>query len=146
MTNKIGIFTSNSDNWATPQWLYDKLDAEFHFDLDVAASDSNHKCDRYFTREIDGLDQEWSGVVWCNPPYGKELPKWVKKAYDYAQSGGTVVMLLPARTDTRWWHNYCRYAQHRWIYKRLKFNDGDKPSPFPSVLVIWDNRSDRYYD
>lgn len=140
-----GMFTSNTDEWATPQWLFDTLNNEFHFDVDVCADHKNHKCDKYFSKEEDGLSQQWNGVVWCNPPYGNEISKWVEKAYEYFTRGGTVVMLVPARTDTRWWHNYIRKGEVRFIKGRLKFNDGDSPAPFPSAIVIFDNRKDKWW-
>ena len=101
--NTAVMFSSETDMWETPKWLFDELDKEFHFDLDVCAIPENAKCEQYFTPETDGLSQEWNGTVWCNPPYGREIGKWVKKA---AQSNCTVVMLLPARTDTKWFHDY----------------------------------------
>lgn len=82
-----GLFSSNTDDWATPQWLFDELNKEFHFDLDVCASDLNHKCENYFTKEMNGLEQKWYGVVWCNPPYGREISNWAKKAYEYFVGG-----------------------------------------------------------
>lgn len=83
-----GMFTSNTDEWATPQWLFDTLNNEFHFDVDVCADHKNHKCDKYFSKEEDGLSQQWNGVVWCNPPYGNEISKWIEKAYEYFTRGG----------------------------------------------------------
>ena len=86
-----GLFTSETPEWGTPQDFFDKLDEEFHFDLDIAASDDNHKCDRYYTKETDGLahKDEWSGTVWCNPPYGREIGNWVKACSEYR--GGSVL-------------------------------------------------------
>ena len=101
-------FSSKTDEWETPQSTFDALDQEFHFVLDVCASQENAKCPRYFTREQDGLKQPWCGACWMNPPYGREIGKSIAKAANTARSGlGTVVCLLPARTDTRWWHEYC---------------------------------------
>ena len=126
-------------NGGTPQAFFDELDKEFHFDLDVAASDDNHKCVRYYTKETDGLANlsHWGGQVWCNPPYGREIGKWVKACAEYS---GPSVMLLPARTDTRWFHDYIYNnprAEIRFIKGRLKFNDGDSPAPFPSMVVVF---------
>lgn len=130
-----GLFTSNTDQWATPQDFFDELNDEFHFDLDVCADDTNHKCDRYYTKEQDGLAQEWSGFVWCNPPYGKEIGKWVKAVSEYSGGG---VMLLPARTDTRWFHDYIyNNAEIRFIKGRLKFGGSKNSAPFPSMVVIF---------
>jgi site-specific DNA-methyltransferase (adenine-specific) len=122
--------------WETPLDLFLKLDAEFHFDMDVCASAENAKCGDYWTAEDDGLAQPWYGLTcWCNPPYGREISKWVKKA---AESGATVVMLLPARTDTRWFHDYVyRKAEIRFIRGRLKFGGARNAAPFPSMIVVF---------
>lgn len=113
------MFSSKTDMWATPQNFFDKLNEEFGFTTDVCAIPENAKCKRFFSPDVDGLKQEWTGVVWCNPPYGKEIGKWVKKAHD---SICTTVALLPARTDTRWFHDYILgKAEIRFIRGRLKF-------------------------
>jgi phage N-6-adenine-methyltransferase len=125
-------FRSESCEWATPQDLFDQLNAEFGFETDVCATAENAKCSAYFTKEQDGLRQEWKGVCWMNPPYGREIGKWVKKAYE---SNATVVCLLPARTDTRWWHDYCAKGEIRFLKGRLSFN-GFGTAPFPSAVVI----------
>ena len=137
-----GLFTSDSAEWGTPQTFFDELDKEFHFELDVAASDDNHKCDRYYTKATDGLahQTEWTGTVWCNPPYGREIGKWVKACSEYL--GGVCVMLLPARTDTRWFHDYIyndERAEIRFVRGRLHFNDSKNSAPFPSMVVIFRN-------
>lgn len=135
MSINKGLFTSNTDLWETPQDFFDGLNKEFGFDLDVCALPENAKCERYFTPEKDGLDQEWKGTVWCNPPYGKQVGKWVEKAY---KSNCTVVMLLPARTDTKWFHDYIyRKAEIRFVKGRLKFGGSKNPAPFPSMVVIY---------
>lgn len=134
-----GLFTSNTDQWSTPQDFFDKLNDEFHFDLDVCADDTNHKCDRYYTKEQDGLTQEWTGFVWCNPPYGREIDKWVKAVSVYPGGG---VMLLPARTDTRWFHDYIyNKAEIRFIKGRLKFGGSKNSAPFPSMVVIFKGKN-----
>lgn len=118
------MFSSATDLWATPQDFFDELDAEFHFDLDVCALPENAKCATYYTPEQDGLKQPWTGTVWCNPPYGRQIGKWVERGAQAAQNGATVVMLLPARTDTRWFHDYIYnnpLAQIRFVRGRLKF-------------------------
>lgn len=123
MINKA-LFSSQKEEWETPQDLFDKLNEEFHFDLDVCALPENAKCKNYYTPEIDGLKQTWKGVCWCNPPYGRKIGEWVKKA---AESTATVVMLLPARTDTKWFHEYIYGATNadiRFIKGRLKFGGG----------------------
>lgn len=104
---RAAMFSSATDMWATPQDLFDRLDAEFHFTTDVCALPENAKCANYFTPEVDGLAQDWTGTCWMNPPYGREIGRWVRKAHDAAASGkATVVCLLPARTDTAWFHDY----------------------------------------
>lgn len=130
--------SSATDQWATPITVFKELDAEFHFETDVCADESNHKCDRYFTKEMDGLKQEWTGTCWMNPPYGRTINKWVKKAYDSSKDGAIVVCLLPARTDTRWWRDYCMKAgEIRLISGRLKFGDAENAAPFPSAIVVF---------
>lgn len=137
MINK-GLFSSNSDNWETPLDLFERLDQEFNFDLDVCANSLNKKCDKYYTLEENGLIQEWKGNIWCNPPYGRNIGKWVKKAYESSLSGNLVVMLLPARTDTRWFHDYIyNKSEIRFIKGRLKFSNSKLSAPFPSMIVIF---------
>lgn len=131
------LLSSRSVEWSTPQDFFDELDAEFHFDLDVAATPENAKCERFFTKEDDGLQQEWTGTVWCNPPYGRKVGEWVKKA---AESKATTVMLLHARTDTKWFHEYILpKAEVRFVKGRLCFGGGKGRAPFPSMLVIFRN-------
>lgn len=143
-----GLFSSEKQDWCTPQQFFDELDAEFHFVLDAAATHQNSKCKRCFTPEDDGLIQNWDmgGAVYCNPPYGKEIGLWVKKAYEEAQKGTTIVMLIPARTDTKYFHEYIYYkAEIRFVKGRLKFTDENGTpkgtAPFPSMVVIY-NRKD----
>ena len=100
------MFSSQTDEWETPQILFQALDREFGFDLDVCATQENAKCRLYYTKDQDGLRMPWSGTVWCNPPYGRKIGNWVKKALFASAAGSTVVMLLPARTDTKWFHYY----------------------------------------
>lgn len=133
------MFSSNSEEWATPQEFYNSLNKEFNFNLDPCANALNHKCDIYFTKQDDGLLQNWGGkTVFCNPPYGKVIGDWVKKAHEEAQKPNTtVVMLIPARTDTKYFHDYI-YQKHeiRFIRGRLKFGDSKNSAPFPSMVVI----------
>lgn len=137
MINK-GLFSSNSDNWETPLDLFERLDQEFNFDLDVCANSLNKKCDKYYTLEENGLIQEWKGNIWCNPPYGRNIVKWVKKAYESSLNGNLVVMLLPARTDTKWFHDYIyNKSEIRFIKGRLKFSNSKLSAPFPSMIVIF---------
>ena len=137
------MFSSKTDDWATPQDFFDELDKEFHFDLDAAADDSNHKCASYYTKEQDGLSQKWGGGhVYCNPPYGREIGKWVEKAYRESCHGSLVVMLLPARTDTKWFHDYILgKAEIRFIRGRLKFGNGKNSAPFPSMVVVYNKEN-----
>lgn len=134
-----GMMSSNTPEWATPQTFFDDLDAEFHFTLDPCSTHENAKCEKHFTKEDDGLRQSWGGDrVFCNPPYGRELHKWVKKCYEESLKGTLAVMLIPARTDTRWFHDYIYgRAEIRFIKGRLKFNDGKRGAPFPSMVVIF---------
>lgn len=133
------MFSSKSVMWETPQELFDKLDAIHHFTLDVCALPENAKCEKYFTPDDDGLSQEWRGVCWCNPPYGREIVKWVEKAYVASTYyGATVVMLLPARTDTKWFHDYCLKGKIEFLRGRLKFGGSKNSAPFPSMIVIFD--------
>jgi phage N-6-adenine-methyltransferase len=131
------MFSSATDIWATPQTTFDELNAEFGFELDVCALPNNAKCERYFTPEQDGLKQEWVGVCWMNPPYGRAIGEWVRKAYESAQAGATVVCLLPARTDTKWFHAYCRSGEVRFVRGRLKFGGSKNSAPFPSMVVVF---------
>lgn len=135
-----GMYSSATCEWETTQWLFDKLDAAYHFDLDVCARPENAKCRRYYTPEQDGLTQDWSGVCWMNPPYGREIGKWVRKAYETAVQGGTVVCLLPARTDTAWWHDYCMRGNIEFLRGRLKFGNAKNSAPFPSAIVVFSGR------
>lgn len=129
-------FSSKTDQWATPQDLFDQLDAEFGFTLDVCATFENAKCDRYFTAEDDGLAQQWTGVCWMNPPYGEEIGQWVEKAR-LSSTDATVACLVPARVDTAWWWNNCRFGEVRFLRGRLKFGDGSNSAPFPSAVVVF---------
>jgi len=132
------MFSSKTDQHSTPQDFFDKLDDVFHFDLDLCADINNRKCEVFYGVEDSGLDQEWIGTLWCNPPYGREIGKWVKKAYESARdNSATVVCLLPARTDTKWFQDYCLNAEHVFIRGRLKFGDAVNSAPFPSVVVVF---------
>ena len=130
-------FSSKSNEWSTPQEFFDILNKEFQFTLDVSADHTNHKCARYFSKEDDGLAQSWDNeTVWCNPPYGREIGKWVKKASE--SMGGVRVMLIPARTDTKYFHEFIyKKAEIRFIKGRLKFGGHKNSAPFPSMVVIF---------
>jgi phage N-6-adenine-methyltransferase len=130
-------FSSKTDLWETPQDFFDRYDAIYGFTLDVCALPDNAKCNTYFTPEQDGLSQEWVGVCWMNPPYGRTIAKWVQKAFESAKHGATVVCLLPARTDTRWWHDYCQRGDVTFVRGRLKFGGHKNSAPFPSAVVVF---------
>lgn len=136
-----GLFTSNTNEWATPLAFFDALDKEFHFDLDPCATDENHKCPRYFTREQNGLAQDWGGArVFCNPPYGRQIGEWVKKCAEESSKPDTLcVMLIPARTDTAYFHDYIYHKAReiRFIRGRLHFNESKAGAPFPSMVVVF---------
>ena len=134
------MFSSATDQWATPIDFFAQLDKEFRFNLDPCADDLNHKCEKYFTREQDGLSQNWGGCrVFCNPPYGRDICKWVKKSYEEGHKENTLVcLLIPARTDTKYFHDYIlNRAEVRFIPGRLKFGGSKNAAPFPSMLVIY---------
>ncbi len=136
------MFSSKAMDWATPQTFFDLLDSEFHFTLDPCANETNHKCDHYYTVEEDGLKQSWSGkTVFCNPPYGRAIKDWVKKCSEEAkQPDTTVVLLIPARTDTAYFHDYIYQKPNveiRFLRGRLKFGDEKNSAPFPSMVAIF---------
>jgi len=138
------LMSSDKMNWRTPQWIFDLLDDEFHFTLDPCSDNENHKCEKFFTEENNGLSQSWDNdVAFVNPPYGREIGKWVKKA---SESDGVVVMLIPARTDTKYWHDYIFNvaSEIRFVKGRIKFEMGDctDAAPFPSAIIVFSNDSD----
>ena len=141
------MFSSKSAEWETPQKLYDYLNLEFRFTLDPCATSESAKCDKFFTKEDDGLSKNWEGErVFVNPPYGRDIKKWIKKAYEEGQKlNTTVVCLIPSRTDTKYWHEYCMKAwKIHFIKGRLKFEnkfsaDVSSSAPFPSAVVIFKN-------
>jgi phage N-6-adenine-methyltransferase len=134
-----GMFSSASDEWETPREFFDAVDAMFHFTLDVCSARDNAKCEKYYTKVDDALSLEWKGICWMNPPYGREIALWIRKAYESSLEDGTVVVcLLPARTDTRWWHDYVlSRAERIWFVRgRLRFS-GKGSAPFPSALIVF---------
>ena len=135
------MFSSATPEWETPQDFFDTLDAEFHFTLDPCSTHTNAKCEKHYTKEQDGLVQDWTGeTVYCNPPYGRVMPKWIKKCYEHFIGGGTAVMLIPARTDTKAFHEYIYgKAEIRFIKGRLKFGGSKNSAPFPSMVVVFRN-------
>ena len=156
-------FSSKSDEWETPKWLFDLLNEEFIFKLDAAATKENCLCKNYFTQEQDALQQNWSihNTVFCNPPYGRKIGRFVKKGYEESLKNCIVVSLIPARTDTKWWCDYCSKGEVRFIKGRIKFINKTFPSfnendnfkifaaPFPSAIVVFDKTkksATRYVD
>ena len=139
MTNNIH-FKSNSSEWSTPQWLFDRYNDVYKFNLDVCATPENAKCSNYYTKNDNGLIQSWHGNCWMNPPYGREITKWVEKAYNESLNNGVLIIcLLPARTDTKWFHEYCTQGNINFLKGRLKFGNATNSAPFPSMIVQFDN-------
>lgn len=143
-------FKSENHTWETPIDLFRRLDAEFSFDLDVCALPETAKCPRFFSPADDGLSQQWEGACWMNPPYGREIVQWMRKAFEESLRGCTVVSLVPARTDTEWWHQYAMRGEIRFIRGRLRFGGAANGAPFPSAIVIfrdrwWERRPERSY-
>lgn len=137
MRGQETLFSHKSDEWETPQALFDELNEEFHFERDVCATAYNTKCEWFYPPEEDGLSQDWGKqTVWCNPPYS-DIKSWCKKCSEH---NGIAVMLVPARTDTKWFHEYCYNkpdVEIRFIKGRLKFGNSKNSAPFPSMLVIF---------
>ena len=132
-------YSSKSNEWDTPQKLFNELNEEFNFTLDPCATDENAKCNKHFTIEDDGLSKDWSkDVVFMNPPYGREIKKWIKKAYEESLNGATVVCLIPARTDTTYWHDFIfdKADDIRFLRGRLKFGNSKNSAQFPSAIVL----------
>lgn len=141
-----GLMSSDTQEWETPQEFFDRLNQEFGFTLDAAATPDNAKCERFYTIRDNALWQRWEGVVFCNPPYGRLIGKFVRKGWMEAQRGTTVVMLIPARTDTRYWHDYVMRAKEiRFVAGRLYFSvDGKRgAAPFPSAIVVFESGEHR---
>lgn len=135
-----GMMTSKTPEWETPQALFDELNREFGFTLDPCSNDDNAKCARYYTKADNGLLKSWLGhTVFMNPPYGREITHWMEKAY-LESKNATVVCLVPARTDTKWWHEYAIHGDIRFLRGRLKFGNGKNSAPFPSAIVIFRER------
>jgi len=131
-------FKSETDMWATPQELFNGLNVEFKFDLDPCAIAENAKCKDFYTPEQDGLIQNWGqSAVFMNPPYGRAIKAWMQKAYESSLQGATVVCLVPARTDTAWWHDYAMKGEIRLLRGRLKFGGHKNSAPFPSAVIIF---------
>lgn len=133
-------FSSATDEWETPQKLFDELAATYQFTTDVCATKENAKCADFYTKEDNGLTKDWDGTCWMNPPYGRNIKYWVKKAYESARDNGAIVVcLLPARTDTSWWHDYVLpYGEVTFVRGRLKFGGAKNSAPFPSAVVVFE--------
>jgi phage N-6-adenine-methyltransferase len=137
--------SSNLSNWETPHELFKKLNMKYRFQIDVCASKENAKCQTFFTEDIDGLSQEWNAAIcWMNPPYGRAIGKWMKKAYEESLKGATVVCLVPARTDTAWWHDFAMKGKIEFLRGRVKFihpvEKVGRPAPFPSAIVVFNDK------
>jgi len=135
-------FSSEKHDWETPQQLFEVYQSRYGLNLDVCANEFNHKTEEYFSKFDDGLSRDWSSYrCWMNPPYGRAIKDWVRKAYEESQNGAIVVGLLPSRTDTSWFHDYIYgKAEVKFLRGRVKFLEGGKerhPAPFPSMIVIW---------
>ena len=142
-----GMMSSVRQDWATPWRLVEMLKKEFRFSLDACADDSNTVCVHHFTEQDNALAQHWDtfegGAIWVNPPYGRAIGKWVEKAFrESRRQSAPVVCLLPARTDTQWWHDYCMKGEIRFLRGRLNFDDTRRArAPFPSAIVIFRNEA-----
>ena len=138
MTINAGMLSSHCETWETPPDIFELCNEEFGFTLDVCAYPETAKCEHYFTPEVDGLSQVWDGRCWMNPPYGRVIGDWMKKAWESAQSTASVVVcLVPARTDTDWWHRWAMLGEIRFIRKRIRFVGADSCAPFPSAIVVF---------
>lgn len=132
------LLSSKKMDWETPSAFFDELNQEFQFTLDVCATKENAKCSTFYSPEDDALSKRWFGVCWMNPPYGTQIKKWVGKAYIESQNGtATVICLVPARTDTSWWHDFCMKGEIRFVRGRLKFVGAKSPAPFPCAVVVF---------
>lgn len=144
MNNDL-MFSSDKMDWGTPRDLYESLDKEFNFSYDLCALPYNTKCTFYFSPDQDSMKQDWhkiDGYCWLNPPYGRDIIKWIKKAYEESLIGAKIVILIPSRTDTKYWHKYCMKSSHiRFIEGRVKFEGAKDVAPFPSALIIFDGSS-----
>jgi len=141
MSNLSVHFSSIDPTWETPQALFDELDQEFDFTLDPCCSHETAKCDKHYTPEEDGLAQDWSGErVFMNPPYGREIGKWMRKAYEESLRGAVVVCLIPSRTDTAWWHDYAMKGEVRFLRGRVRFGGSKAGAPFPSAVIVFPPR------
>ena len=134
-------FSSKTNEWYTPHDFYSELNKEFNFNLDPCATHENKKCETYYTKEENGLNKSWGGYnVFMNPPYGREIKHWVKKAYEESLKDNTIVVcLIPSRTDTSYWHDFIfgKATDIRFLRGRLKFGGSKNPAPFPSAVIVF---------
>lgn len=136
------MYTSNKDDWETPDWLFDSLNKTFKFELDACANENNFKVKKYFNKTDNCLLKDWSSysAVWMNPPYGKHIRDFIEKAYKESKKGTTVVCLIPCRTDTNWWNDIVIKGNIYFLKKRLKFKGSNNMAPFPcAVVIFWGN-------
>ena len=132
------LFSYDNVGWETPSDLFEKINSVFNFDTDIYANFDTTKCEKYFAQSDDALLEDWVGTCWMNLPYGREVSKWVSKAYyESKKHSSTIVCLLPARVDTNWWHNFCADAEYIFIKGRLKFTDSPNSAPSPSAIVVF---------
>jgi len=134
-----GLFSTGTVDWETPWHLFNRLNQIYNFNLDACATATNAKVSCYYTPEMDALTLPWIGSIWMNPPYGREIYKWVRKAYTESCRPDTIVVcLLPSRTDTYWWHDYVMKAKKIYLVKgRLKFGNSENSAPFPSCIAVF---------
>lgn len=138
-------FSTGTDWWETPDFLFDELNKLYRFDLDVCADKDNAKCEKFYSKEENGLAQVWhrdGKRIWMNPPYGRKIIDWIRKAYIESQHDCVVVCLLPARTDTKWFHDLCTHGDITFLRGRLKFGSSKNAAPFPSMIVVFGERLD----
>lgn len=137
MINKH-LLTSKNEEWETPQFLFNELNETYDFDLDVCASETNKKCHKFYSKDDNSLDKYWIGSCWMNPPYGKSIATWMKKAYEsHVKNKALVVCLVPCRTDTQWWHDYAIQGSIFFIKGRIRFVGASQPAPFPSAIIVY---------
>ena len=129
------MYSTGKIEWATPQWLFDALNAEFGFTVDACATEDNAKCLNWFS---NGLQEDWgTEIVFMNPPYGRKIGAWMEKALASARSGATVVCLVPSRTDTKWWHRTAMKGEIRFLKRRLEFDGAINKAPFPCAIIVF---------
>jgi len=147
MALQKAMVSSKSNEWETPQALFDELNREFHFTLDPCATKDNAKCLRYFTIEDNGLKQTWANeVVFMNPPYGGNTGRWIEKAWYESQNGAIIVCLIVSSTDRSYWHDYIfPYASEiRWLRGRIAFGQADSTAPFANAIVIFKKKGNNH--